>query len=250
MKSCIYHGQVKHRRRTPVENRFEYSVFMMYADLDEITSVLDRFLLWSARRPSLAWFRRKDHTGSENESLQESVRKLIEDKTGRKSTGPVRLLTNFRYFGYCFNPISIFYCFNEDETLQDIVFEVTNTPWGQTHCYVLPAEENTAQNGFSFDFKKSLHVSPFMSMDMSYKARLTEPASSLFMSMENRHDGRKIFDAQLALKKLPISSRNMAKTLLRDPIVTFRVITLIHWQAIKLWIKRVPVVAHPRKNIP
>ncbi len=221
---------------------------MMYADLDEITSVLDRFLLWSAKGPALAWFRRKDHTGNKDESLQESVRKLVETKTGRKPSGPIRLLTNFRYFGYCFNPISIYYCFDENENLQDIVFEVTNTPWGQTHCYVLPAEENTAIKGFSFNFEKSMHVSPFMSMDMSYKARLTEPEQSLFMSMENRHDGRKIFDAQLALERLPINATNMAKTLLRDPVVTFRVMALIHWQAIKLWIKRVPVVAHPRKK--
>ena len=87
-----------------------------------------------------------------------------------------------------------------------------------------------------------------MTMDMSYKARLTEPAETLYVGMSNQHNGRKIFDARLSLKRLPITSANLAKTLLRDPAVTLRVTALIHWQAIKLWIKRVPLVAHPEKQ--
>jgi len=169
MKSCIYRGLVKHRRSKPVENRFSYRVFMMYIDLDEAPSVLERFWLWSAKKPSLAWFRRSDHFGDPGTGLKESVAGLVKEKTGRNITGPIRLLTNFRYFGYCFNPISIYYCFNDKEQLQDIVLEVTNTPWGQTHCYVLSAEENTSSSGFSYLFEKRMHVSPFMEMNMRYQ---------------------------------------------------------------------------------
>jgi uncharacterized protein len=247
MKSCIYRGQVEHSRSTPAANSFSYSVFMMYADLDEIGSVLDRFWLWSARGPALAWLRRSDHLGNPRQSLAESVRELVAEKSGRKPTGPVRLLTNFRYFGYCLNPISVFYCFDDQERLQDIVFEVTNTPWGERHCYVLAAADNKASKGFSFDFDKQMHVSPFMTMDMSYKARLTDPGEALYVGMSNRHNGKKIFDAKLALTRLPITSWNLARTLLRDPAITLRVVTLIYWQAFKLWIKRVPLVAHPNK---
>ena len=248
MKSCIYRGLVNHRRTTPVSNRFSYSVFMMYVDLEEIESSLDSFLLWSARGPALAWLKREDHLGDPTQSLADSVRDLVLEKTGVKPEGSIRLLTNFRYFGYCFNPISIFYCFDSNDKLQDIVLEVSNTPWGERHCYVLGAADNTASSGFTFLFEKQMHVSPFMAMDMSYKARLTEPAETLYVGMSNQHNGRKIFDARLSLKRLPITSANLAKTLLRDPAVTLRVTTLIHWQALKLWIKRVPLVAHPEKQ--
>jgi len=247
MKSCIYKGLVKHYRKKPAENGFKYSVFMMYADLDEISGVLDRFLLWSARRPALACLRRRDHFGKPDESLQDSVRGLIFEKTGRKPQGRICLLTNFRYFGYCFNPISIFYCFDENDALSDIVLEVTNTPWGERHCYVLPQEQNKATSGFTFEFSKQMHVSPFMDLDMSYKARLTDPGEHLYVGMNNMHNGEKLFSAQLALVRQPITRWNLSKTLLRDPVITLRVITLIHWQALKLWWKKIPLVRHPDK---
>jgi len=247
MKSCIYKGLVNHHRKQPVPHGFEYSVFMMYADLDEIESALDRFLLWSARGPALAWLRREDHFGDTSRSMKDSVHDLIEEKSGRRPNGRVCLLTNFRYFGYVFNPISIFYSFDENDALQDIVFEVTNTPWGERHCYVLTEEENRASEGFSFAFRKQMHVSPFMQMDMNYSARLTAPEDSLYVGMKNLHNGEKVFSAQLALQKLPLTSANLAKTLLRDPFVTMRVSALIHWHALKLWLKKVPFVAHPAK---
>jgi len=221
---------------------------MMYADLDEIESVLDRFLLWSARGPALAWLRRGDHFGDNSKSLKDSVHDIIEEKTGRRPDGRVCLLTNFRYFGYVFNPISIFYSFDKNDELQDIVFEVTNTPWGERHCYVLTEEENRANEGFSFAFRKQMHVSPFMEMDMNYSARLTTPCDSLYVGMQNLHNGEKIFSAKLALNKHPITSLNLAKTMVRDPVVTLRIMALIHWHALKLWLKKVPFVRHPVKN--
>ena len=250
MKSCIYKGRVKHFRKQPVEHGFDYSVFMMFVDLEEVDSVFDRFLLWSARRPALAWFNRKDHAGNPSTPLAEHIRNLVQEKTGRKPEGRVCLLTNFRYFGYCFNPISVYYCYDKAGKLTDVVFEVTNTPWKERHCYVLAQEDNRAAKGFSYQFDKKMHVSPFMDMHMSYTARLSEPGESLFVGMKNVRNGKSVFSAQLGLERQPINSANLAKTLGSDPFITLRVITLIHWQALKLWLKKVPLVPHPDKPRP
>lgn len=251
MKSCIYRGQVSHERRMPVQNGFRYSVFMMYADLDDIEAALDPYWLWSARRPAPAWFRRADHGPKSPDSkggpgeLKSSICDLVEKETGRRPAGPVRLLTNFRYFGYCFNPISIYYCFDPDERLRDIVLEVSNTPWGERHLYVLGAEQNTARQGYRFEFRKRLHVSPFMDMDMRYSARLTEPGDRLYVGIDNRKNQQKMFGASLALERVPIGSASLARALATDPFITLRVMALIHWQAAKLWLKKVPYVPHP-----
>ena len=154
MHSALYEGVVTHTRLQPRPHTFSYRIFMVYLDLDELPGVLDRFLLWSARRPALAWFRERDHgLGAKAEAartgrcasgreapLRESIRSLVERRTGERPTGPVRLLTHLRYFGLCFNPVSFYYCFEPDgETLACVVAEVDNTPWLERHAYVLSA---------------------------------------------------------------------------------------------------------------
>jgi len=246
MHSCIYAGSVRHRRFLPVVNEFRYSIFMMYLDLAELEHVFDRFWLWSARRPALAWFRRSDHFGEPDEPLDRSIRDLVAARTGRRPAGPVRLLTHLRYFGYCFNPVSFYYCFDAAGAIEQVVMEVNNTPWGETHCYVLPrqsAEDGSA--AMTFEFEKAFHVSPFLPMDMAYRSRLTAPGETLFAGIENWRGGRKVFDAHLALGRKPISRANLARQLALDPLVTGRVISLIMWQAMKLWVKRAPYHSRP-----
>ena len=115
MKSCIYEGQVRHTRNKPAFHKFNYRLFMMYLDLDELPTLFRKTWFWSATRPALARFRRRDHLGPEQQALSDSVRDLVETETGRRPRGPIRLLTNLSYFGYCFNPVSFYYCFSEDE---------------------------------------------------------------------------------------------------------------------------------------
>ena len=138
MQSCLYKGRVGHRRYTPVRHEFKYRIFLVYLDLSELDEVFRGRWLWSTRRPTIAWFRRADHFGDPSQSLDESVRSLVQQRTGVWPTGPVRLLTHLRYFGYVMNPVSFFYCFKADGTeLQNVVAEVHNTPWNERHCYVL-----------------------------------------------------------------------------------------------------------------
>ncbi len=138
MHSAIYKGQLRHRRLDPVEHTFSYRLFMMYIDLAELNQVFKKRWFWSAKHPALARFRRERHLGDPTIPLEQSVRDLIRDTTGQVPHGPIRLLTHLQYFGYCFNPVSFYYCFDETDTrVETIVAEVNNTPWGEQHCYVL-----------------------------------------------------------------------------------------------------------------
>lgn len=255
MKSCIYTGQVRHRRFSPTSHQFQYSLFMMYVDLDELPTLFDRRWLWSSRRFSLAWFRRKDHYGKPGVKLSESIRQLVQKETGERPKGPIRLLTHFRYFGFCFNPVSFYYCFNEqDNRVETIVAEVNNTPWNEQHCYVLTDKTNQG-NGRNkrYRFDKDFHVSPFMQMDIKYDWRFVEPDERLNVHMENRQkdsDGNsKVFDATLVMKRQPITGFNLGKTLISFPFMTGKVIGGIYYQALKLWLKKTPFYSHPKHNL-
>jgi len=236
----------------PVVHEFHYRMFMLYLDLAELPQLFDRHWLWSARRPALARFRREDHLGDPEVSLDESVRCLVAQQSGRRPSGPIRLLTHLSYFGYVFNPVSFYYCFDAADTrVETIVAEVTNTPWGERHCYVLPQGTNAGCGGQSRHFpEKVMHVSPFMEMDVDYDWRFSRPGEQLTVHMENAREGRKIFDATLVLEREEIASGSLAKALAGYPLMTLKVIAAIHWQALKLWVKGAPVHDHPNKKQP
>src|SRR5688572_21040647 len=127
MHSCIYTGWVRHRRYAPARNDFRYRLFMMYLDLNEVPAVFDRFWCWSATRPALARFKREDYHGDSALPLDSAIRRTVRDVTGRLPTGPIRLLTHLRYFGYSFNPVSFYYCFDAaDSRVETIVAGITN----------------------------------------------------------------------------------------------------------------------------
>lgn len=220
---------------------------MLYLDLDELDHVFDGHWFWSTSRPAPARFRRSDHIGPTDEPLASTVKAKIARHTGRAAPQSVRILTHLAYFGHCFNPLSVYYAYDSDDRLQDVVLEVSNTPWGEQHCYVLAAEDNLSQHFHRFRFAKDFHVSPFLPMDMEYRCRLTEPGEGLYLSLDNYKAGKKIFGSQLALERREMNSRNLAAALATDPLITLRVMALIHWQAARLWLKRARYYDHPGK---
>ncbi len=245
MHSRIYKGWVRHRRVAPTRNQFRYRMFMLYIDLAELPALFDGVPFWSARRPALAWFRRADYLGPAEVPLECAVRDLVERRTGRRPGGPIRLLTHLRYFGYCMNPVSFYYCYSEaGDELETIVAEITNTPWKERHQYVLPVSRGDGRL-LHFDFDKTFHVSPFLPMDMRYLWDFSPPGRRLYVHMRNLRGGAALFDATLALEAEPLGAAALARALLLFPLMTLKVIGAIHWQALRLWAKRTPFFAHP-----
>lgn len=250
--SKLYVGQVKHRRFSPVEHQFHYRMFMLYLDLDELPTLFDRFLLWSARGFNLAWFNRKKHLGNPQQNLKQSVVELVQQRSGITLEGPVRLLTHLSYFGYGFNPVSFYYCYDKSgEKLQVIVAEVNNTPWNEQYCYVLDAPQSSNSGRlFSYELEKAFHVSPFQPMNYHYRWFFNQPDKTLSVHMENYDAETKIFDATLQLKRQTISSASLARSLLSYPLITVKVSVAIYYQALRLWLKRTPFYDHPGQSKP
>jgi hypothetical protein len=246
MHSALYEGTVRHRRFAPAAHSFSYTMFMVYLDLAELDEAFRGRWLWSSSRPALARFRREDHLGDPALPLDRCVRALVEEKTGRRPEGPIRLLTHLSYFGWCFNPVSFFYCFDrEGREVEFIVSEVSNTPWLERHCYVHDRRDSPG-DVLHARMKKEFHVSPFMDMDQEYGWSFRDPAERLNVHMENFEKGAVLFDATLTLERRELSRGALASALARWPFMTLKVVGAIHWQALKLWLKNVPVFTHPR----
>lgn len=246
--SALYVGRVRHRRRAPRKHSFRYPLFLMYLDLAELNTIFSSRWLWSHDRRNVAWFDRRDHLGDPVVDLDTSVRLLVQKETGRRPRGPIRLLTHLRYFGHCFNPVSFYYCFDETGTrLETLVAEVHNTPWGERHCYVLEDRSDRGDCGIkSYRTSKRFHVSPFMGMDVDYDWRTTVPGEHLVVHIENSRDGVKFFDATMTLDRREANGPNLAWALARFPLMTVRIVLWIHWEALRLWLKKTPFYPHPK----
>jgi len=258
LNSAIYRGKLSHKRLSPKLHQFQYGVFMMYLDLNELDLVLEQSSFWSLNKSNIASFQTTDYLQKlgrfeSGMSLKEAVITKIKNDLNIDVDGVVTLLTNVRLLGYQFNPISIFYCFDVKGHLLALLLEVTNTPWKEKHCYALACDPGESLQRISFH--KQFHVSPFQEMTMQYFWKSTSPGQELFVSMTSRDltqitdDGIEsvspVFNATLSLSREPVTSLSLNGILIRFPMMTFKVISAIYWQALKLFIKRIAFVKHP-----
>jgi DUF1365 family protein len=257
--SCFYEGFVRHRRHDATPDQLLHRLCMAYLDLDELPELFDGHPLWSARRPALAWFRRADYLGDRRMPLRLAVEQLVRERAGIELDGPIRLLTNLRFLGHCFNPVSFYYCFDAaGRDVRAVVAEVTNTPWGERHAYVLGVDRDPAQGGgragrvIRGEFAKVLHVSPLMGMDHTYDWRVTEPGESLSVHIESTRnggplDGARVFDATLSLRRRPIDAHELRRVLARYPIPTVRLTARIYAHALGLRLRGARWHPHPKR---
>jgi DUF1365 family protein len=253
LASAIYSGKVRHRRFSPKHHAFEYDVFMMYIDTKEIETIFSMSPFWSLKNFSPVQFKRADfhinctHNDAKHlPDIDKSVRDTVEQKTGMRPAGPIRMLVNLRYWGVNMNPLSTYYCFDNAENLVAILAEVHNTPWNERHAYVLTGEDFSRKQ--QVEFSKDFHVSPFNPLAMDYHWHSTKPDKTLAIHLENWQNDDKVMDATMTLAREALTAKSMNFILIRFPWMTVKIVSAIYWQAVKLWWKGVPIFDHPKQS--
>ncbi len=246
MKSAIYRGSVFHSRKKPFDHEFKYSLYMAYVNLKEINNILPNSFLWAINKKALISFNRRDYLERPEKKLIDAAKNLVFERIGKKIKGPIYLLAHLRTYGHCFNPVSFYYCFDKSEKKIDaIIAEVTNTPWKQRYCYVLDCQNSENKNIFKNIKDKKLHVSPFFPMDHEYHFSISKPEKTITIKIDNLNQGVKVHEALLSLNKEDFSKKSLIKALINFPFMTVKVVTAIHWQAIKLWFKGAKLYNNP-----
>ncbi|MBC7457510.1 MAG: DUF1365 domain-containing protein [Bdellovibrionaceae bacterium] len=253
--SAIYSGTLHHRRLAPKFHQFRYRVTFYYIDLSETERIFNRPFLFSHKLPFLFGFNRKNYLAGA-ESLKDTVHDLILVKTEKSHHGPVRMLSQITYWGFCFNPVTFFYCFDpSDSYLEFIVVEITNTPWKERKSYVFACNPQETQH--EFQFEKDFHVSPFFPMNLHYNWKFKTPTPSdrgsflnVFMEDWNEDKSQCVFFANLNLISKPLNGWNIFVNLISFPVMTIKTVASIYFQSLLLLIKRVPFYTHPDKKVP
>ena len=239
-----------HKRYLPREHFFSYKLSMLCLDLDDINDLLSKAKLWGRSGFFPAQFRRSDYHGDSAYSIKESIKQTIKRQTGADFKGRVKLITHARYFGILFNPVSFYYCYDDEDTLKFIVSEITNTPWLERHAYVHDCRNKTETDGqLNFKFSKDFHVSPFFDIDQQYHWKFSKADQQLKIHMSNSENSEKVFDSSLIMEREELTAKKLDLFVLKYPFMTAKVIWGIYWQAMRLKLKNTPFYIHPKKRI-
>jgi DUF1365 family protein len=214
-----------------------------------LPETLDGLPGWSARRRAPVRFRVEDFLAGDGRPLGAGVRDLVQDRLGRRPDGPVFLLAQLRTWGYVFNPLSVYYCWDRSgRALDAVVLEVTNTPWRERTWYVLDA--HAAPGADAHTVRKDMYVSPFLPMDVDYHVSWTPPGADLCLDIRVERDRTPVFSAGLRMRRRPLTRRAAVGLLVRHPMLPLRSVAAIYRHAILLWWKRFPLVRHGKVPTP
>jgi len=241
--SALYVGHVMHRRLRPRRHRLRYRVYHLLLDIDELPALDARLRWFSVGRFNLFGFDARDYGDGSGASLRAQVDGVLRE-AGLPAGGAIRLLTMPRVLGHVFNPLSVWFCHAPaDGALQAILYEVNNT-FGERHRYVIPVDDARARI-VDQGCAKALHVSPFNGMDARYRFRVAPPGDAVSVGIELADTDGPMLVAQLAGRRRALSDAALLGLFFGHPLLTLKVVAAIHWEALRLWIKRVPLQPRP-----
>lgn len=241
--SALYAGTVRHRRLSPRPHAFSYPVYQLLVDLDELPRIEAQVGLFRHNGRGLNAIYDRDYLGPEERPIRRKLEAWLLGRGIELGERKVFLLTHARLLGYAFNPVNYYYVIGGGGRLDFAVAEINNT-FGETFGYVLNRRGD--EPGISTPrFPKVFHVSPFLPMDLAYEFHLSVPGESLAVHVDEYDRGEKVFDATFTARREPLSDGALARALARNPLLPAKVIAWIHWQALRLWLKKVPVFTRP-----
>lgn len=246
-KSALYNGVVTHRRLNPVGHHIHYRIFYLLIDLDELVDLGRNIPFLSVNKRNLVSFFTKDFGDGAPTSLKTRVRAQLKRQGMDMEITSVRLLCIPRIFGYAFNPLSTYYCYDANDNLRALVYEVSNT-FGERHSYILPAGSTNSKGLMKQACNKELYVSPFMPMDCRYEFSILPPGGSIALSIRQFHDDKPIMNASFIGQHSALTPRTLGLAILKFPFNSLKVIAGIHWEALKLWLKGMKLVPRPEKK--
>lgn len=244
LASALFPGHVTHVRLKPRMHRLSYRIYSLLLDLDELEEA-DRRLKWfSVDRFNLFSFHRKDRGDGTGRDLKGQVERAMRSAGVEPDGGPIRLLTMPRLLGWSFNPLSTYFCYRRDGTLAAILWEVDNT-FHQRHAYMIPVDHVGPGGEIVQHCDKALYVSPFMDMDLHYEFRVYPPDDTLSIRIDTSDAEGKVLGARHVARKQVLTDRALLGAFFAIPLLTLRVVGGIHWEALKIWLKRVRLRSRP-----
>jgi DUF1365 family protein len=244
MNSCLYKARIMHHRMEPKKHRFHYNVYMFYICLEELDEMSGRFRLMSRNRFNLFNFKDSEHLQlpreqpDKSKKIREHILTYLQENGVKQIPARIMLLTNLNTLGYNFNPVSFYFCYDESGTAFCAIAEISNT-FGEMKPYLLKNQEVDG-SGFHLNTTKYFYVSPFFDHDTSFDFNLSLPGEKLNIRVDDLKEERKIFISTLTGTRKVLSDANMLRYFFSIPFITLQVITLIHWNAALLWLKKIP----------
>ena len=237
--SCIYSGLVTHKRFKPKKHFFIYKTFSLLIDLDEIKDIEKKIKFFSYNKFNVLSFYNIDHGARDGSSLNKWVKKILNKAKINIEGGSIKLLCFPRFFGYVFNPLSIFYCYNKNKKLKAILYEVKNT-FNEQHTYVFKSKSSS--NLILHKCNKKFYVSPFIAMRTFYNFRLSVSKKKINIFIKQSDSKGLLLIAKQTGKRIKLNSKNLLYQFFKHPLMSFKVIAAIHFEALRLWIKGVKLI--------